>query len=665
MTEARLLEQTADTIRVLAAEAVEQANSGHPGMPMGCADIGATLWYKHLRHDPSDPNWMGRDRFILSAGHGSTLLYSLLHLFGYDLSLEEIKQFRQWGTRTPGHPEYGVTPGVEVTTGPLATGFATGVGMAIAAKQLAQQMENRELFDQRIYVLSSDGCMMEGLSHESASLAGHLELDNLICFYDANGISIEGSTDLAYSEDPATRFRAYGWNVLEINGHDHDEIDEALTKAKSYTKGPTLIIARTTIGCRAPNSAGSPETHGAPLGSEEVNALKSALGFSENEDFQVPDEVRTMLERRREELRAAAEKWKSSFRSFLDNNPDKAELYKQLAQQRVPENILDELRAVAPAKKMATRHAGGEVMQRAANLVPALTGGAADLAPSTKTQLKDLSDFTAQNRLGRNIHFGVRELGMGVIGNGLALFGTDIPFSSTFMVFSDFMKPAIRLAAIQNIHHIFVFTHDSVFVGEDGPTHQPVEQLMMLRNIPNLTVIRPAEGHEVAEAWAAALQAEGPVALALTRQKVEPFSEKHASATNVARGAYVLDEDSDFELILIATGSEVNTALGAAEQLRKEGKKVRVVSMPSWEMFEQQDEEYKERVLPRSCETRVSIEAGITQGWEKYTLNEGLRIGLDHFGHAGPSHTLGEKYGLDVDGVVARVKDYLECSAGC
>ncbi len=658
--EQKKLRMTADTIRLLAADAVEKAGSGHPGMPMGCADFAISLWYNHLRHRPDSPDWLGRDRFVLSAGHGSNLLYALLHLFNYGLTQDDLAQFRQWGSLTPGHPEYGTTPGVEVTTGPLATGFGSAVGMAIASKQLAGRMGNEELFNQHVYALSSDGCMMEGASHETASLAGHLQLDNLICFYDYNEITIEGGTHLAYSDEVNSRFKGYGWHVLEVDGHDYDEIEKALAEAEAHKDAPTLIIGHTTIGFGAPDMAGSHETHGAPLGEEEIKGVKKALGFPAEKTFYVPEEVRTFINERCDVLQQQAEKWDSSLAQFLYNNPEKADLLKNLREHRVPENIREELLKAVPEKKLASRHAGGEILQRAAELVPALVGGAADLAPSTKTPMKAEGDFTSGDRAGRNFHFGVREFGMGLCGNGLALYGAAIPYVSTFMVFSDFMKPAVRLAALQKLHEIYVFTHDSVFVGEDGPTHQPIEQLMMLRGIPGITVIRPAESHEVAHAWAAALQHEdGPVALLLSRQKLENFSEELAERIDLARGAYVLSEDEGFEVILIATGSEVNSALQAAEEMRCEGVKVRVVSMPSWELFEQQDAEYQESVLPSDCTKRVSVEAGITQGWDKYVGTDGLKIGVDHFGHSAPYQLLGEKYGLDAEGIAQSTLKWL------
>lgn len=648
-----------DTVRLLASDAVEKANSGHPGMPMGCADFAFTLWHKFLRHNPDEPQWLGRDRFVLSAGHGSMLLYSLLHLFEYDLPMEELKQFRQWQSKTPGHPEYGHTPGVEVTTGPLGTGFASAVGMAIAAKQLAAQMENAELFDQQIFALSGDGCMMEGVSSEAASLAGHNKLDNLVFFYDSNSITIEGSTSLAFSEDVGKRFHAYGWHVIAIDGQDIDQIEQALSEAIEHTGQPTVIIGTTTIGYGAPNKAGDHSTHGAPLGADEMAAAKAALGFPPDKSFVVDEEVRELCHKRVEELRAAADKWDRQLTAFRNNQPEHAKLLDQLVNRTVPDNILEELQRVIPEKEDATRKTSGVIMQRAATLVPALTGGAADLNPSTKTHLEEESDFCPNDFGGRNIHFGVREFAMGLAANGMALYGTAIPFTATFAVFSDFMKPALRLAALQKLRTVFIFTHDSVFVGEDGPTHQPVEQLAMLRSVPGLTVIRPADSNEVAQAWATALQADGPVALFLTRQKVENLPAVSRSRINVARGAYVVNEDEDFDTLIVATGSELMPACHAADSLRSEGKRIRVVSMPSWELFEKQDRDYKESVLPSACRNRISIEAATTFGWQRYTGDCGLAIGIDHFGDSAPADVLREQYGLSADALAATIQDHM------
>jgi transketolase len=661
--DSNLAKQAANTIRLLAADAVQKAKSGHPGMPMGCADAALAIWTRHMRHNPEDPNWAGRDRFLLSAGHGSMLLYSLLHLFEYGLPIEELKQFRQWGSRTPGHPEFGHTAGVEVTTGPLGSGFASGVGMAIAAKYLAARtgFDRSGLADQRFFIMSSDGCMMEGTTHETASIAGHLKLDNIICFYDDNSITIEGETKLAFSEDVGKRFEAYGWRVIRCDdANDFEKIDASLSEACKSDGRPTLIVGKTKIGFGSPNLAGKEESHGAPLGADELLATRKNLGMPE-EEFHVSDEVRAMFRARVGELVAAAREWDGKAKAFFEANPEVAKAWHEMTEKVIPANLLEELLRATPVDKAtATRVSGGTVLQKAAELVPSLLGGAADLAPSTRTNLKKESSFSAENRAGRNLHFGVRELGMGMCGNGLALSGSVIPYVSTFFVFADYMKPAIRLAAIQNLHEIYVFTHDSFYVGEDGPTHEPIEQIAMLRSIPGMTVIRPAEAVETAHAWDAALQAKGPVAILLTRQDVSPLSPEQAKRVELAKGAYVLDDEIGAELALIATGSEVQLALEAAAILRQNDLKVRVVSMPSWELFEKQDEAYRKSVLPDSCWRRISIEAGSTFGWKRYVGDEGFSIGIDHFGASAPYKVLAEKFGFQADSVARRIMEHYE-----
>ncbi|NLZ60097.1 MAG: transketolase [Lentisphaerae bacterium] len=641
-----------DCVRLLSADGVQKANSGHPGMPMGCADFAFTLWHDFLRFDPKCPDWLGRDRFVLSAGHGSMLLYSLLHLFGLGLELDDLEQFRQWGSRTPGHPEYGHTAGVDITTGPLASGLASAVGMAIGLKQFAARMEDCKLFDQKVYVLSGDGCMMEGTSHEACAIAGHQKLNNLILFYDDNSITIEGGTEIAMSEDVGARFAAYGWNVLRINGQCVPEIRAALTLAQACKDKPSIIIGKTTIGYGSPKLAGSSASHGAPLGADELAATKKALGFNPEQSFFVPEEVRQLCQQKAAAKEQAAATWNAAFDKFKSEaGAEKIALLEALLQRQVPANILEELLAAVPEKPTATRNSGGVIMQRAAALVPALTGGSADLNPSTKTYLEGLGDFSPANRSGRNLRFGVRELGMGFVCNGLALNGNSLPFCSTFMVFADYMKPALRLAALQKLHVIYVFTHDSIFVGEDGPTHQPIEQLAMFRGIPGLTVIRPADSYEVAQAWAQALQANGPVVICLTRQNVPNLPPDVVAKMELAKGAYVVSSDEDFEMILIGSGSELECALGGAEILRRAGRRVRVVSMPSWELFEQQSEEYQESVLPSSCCQRLAIEAGSTQGWERYVGRKGLMLGINHFGASGPYERLAIEYGFTAESV--------------
>lgn len=655
-----IVKKAINTVRLLSADGVQKANSGHPGMPMGSADYAFTLWSKFLRFDPQRPDWIGRDRFVLSAGHGSMLLYSLLHLFGYDVTIEDLKQFRQLGSKTPGHPEYGHTPGVEVTTGPLASGLASAVGMAIGLKQLVARIgAPKELFkNQKVYVVSGDGCIMEGTSHEACSLAGHLKLDNLILFYDSNKITIEGSTSLAMSEDVGARFEAYGWNVLKINGQCPRQIEAAVTLAQSCKDKPTIIIGETTIGFGSPHLAGTAKSHGAPLGEDELKATKAALGFDPEQSFVVPEDVRGFLSDRIAEKKADAAEWDAQFDAWKSSSPDGAALLEAILKKEIPADLEARLLAAVPEKDVATRASSGAMIQVVAKAVPAVVGGSADLAPSNNTYMKEMGDFTAEDRAGRNFHFGVRELGMGLVCNGLALTYA-IPFSATFMVFSDYMKPAIRLAAIQKLHQVYVFTHDSYAVGEDGATHEPIEQLAMFRSLPGVTLLRPAESHEVALAWAYAVRADHPVILSLTRQALPNLPAEVVARMDVAKGAYVVSSDEDFEAILIGSGSELAACVKAAEALRAQGRKLRVVSMPSWDLFEAQDAEYKESVLPKACRKRVAVEAACTMGWSKYVGDEGMVIGLDHFGESAPYKALADKYGFTPEKVTAAVAEYL------
>lgn len=655
-----IVKKAINTVRLLSADGVQKANSGHPGMPMGSADYAFTLWSKFLRFDPQRPDWIGRDRFVLSAGHGSMLLYSLLHLFGYDVTIEDLKQFRQLGSKTPGHPEYGHTPGVEVTTGPLASGLASAVGMAIGLKQLVARIgAPKELFkNQKVYVVSGDGCIMEGTSHEACSLAGHLKLDNLILFYDSNKITIEGSTSLAMSEDVGARFEAYGWNVLKINGQCPRQIEAAVTLAQSCKDKPTIIIGETTIGFGSPHLAGTAKSHGAPLGEDELKATKAALGFDPEQSFVVPEDVRGFLSDRIAEKKADAAEWDAQFDAWKSSSPDDAALLEAILKKEIPADLEARLLAAVPEKDVATRASSGAMIQVVAKAVPAVVGGSADLAPSNNTYMKEMGDFTAEDRSGRNFHFGVRELGMGLVCNGLALTYA-IPFSATFMVFSDYMKPAIRLAAIQKLHQVYVFTHDSYAVGEDGATHEPIEQLAMFRSLPGVTLLRPAESHEVALAWAYAVRADHPVILSLTRQALPNLPAEVVARMDVAKGAYVVSSDEDFEAILIGSGSELAACVKAAEALRAQGRKLRVVSMPSWDLFEAQGAEYKESVLPKACRKRVAVEAACTMGWSKYVGDEGMVIGLDHFGESAPYKALADKYGFTPEKVTAAVAEYL------
>ena len=656
-----IVKKAINTVRLLAADGVQKANSGHPGMPMGSADFAFTLWSKFLRFAPQRPEWLGRDRFVLSAGHGSMLLYSLLHLFGYPLSLDDLKSFRQLGSKTPGHPEHGHTAGVEVTTGPLASGLASAVGMAIGLKQLAARIgAPQELFkDQRVYVVSGDGCIMEGTSHEACSLAGHLKLNNLILFYDDNKITIEGSTSLAMTEDVGARFAAYGWNVLKINGQCPRQIDAALTLAKACKDKPTIIIGTTTIGYGAPNLAGTSKSHGAPLGEEELKATKAALGFPPEESFYVPQEVREFCQARVAEKQAEAAQWDQAFQAWQEGCPEGKALLDAILTKAMPADLEQQLLAAVPQKDVASRASSGAMLQAISKLVPAVVGGSADLAPSNNTYMKEAGDFSAEDRAGRNFHFGVRELAMGLVCNGLALTYA-LPYSATFMVFSDYMKPAIRLAAIQKLHQVYVFTHDSYAVGEDGATHEPIEQLAMFRSLPGVTLLRPAESHEVALAWAYALRADHPVILSLTRQALPNLPQDVVEKMAVDKGAYVVSSDEDFQAILIGSGSELAAVCAAAQALRAQGMKLRVVSMPSWDLFDAQSPEYKESVLPAACRRRVAVEAACTMGWSKYVGDEGMVIGLDHFGASAPYTVLADKYGFTPEKVTAAVADYLK-----
>jgi transketolase len=648
-----------NTLRFLSADAVQQANSGHPGLPMGAAAMAYTLWTRHLRHNPRNPKWMGRDRFILSGGHGSMLLYSLLHLTGYDVSLEDIKNFRQWGSITPGHPEYGLTPGVEVTTGPLGQGFAQGVGMAIAASHLAvlYNKPEFELISSFIYGIVTDGDLMEGVASEAASLAGHLQLGRIIYLYDDNHISIDGSTDLAFTEDRAARFEAYGWHVQKVeDGNNVEAIDAAIRAAKSDPR-PSIIMCRTTIGFGAPKRQGTAKAHGEPLGDEELNAAKQNLGWPSEPRFFIPDDVLEFYRRAVDTGREMGSTWKKKFDSYKREFPALgAELERRL-EGRLPEDWSAGLPAFpADPKGMATRASSGKIINALAPILPELIGGSADLAPSNNTKIDGSSSFQKDSHEGRNFHFGVREHAMGAVLNGMTLFGGVIAYGGTFLIFSDYMKPAIRIAAISHIPTIFIFTHDSVGLGEDGPTHQPIEQLAALRAIPNLVVIRPADANEVAEAWKVAIQRrDGPTALALTRQAVPTLA--IGPFVKLSQGAYVLKDFGESpRLILMASGSEVSLIYSAAQRLFAEEISTRVVSFPSWELFEKQDEAYKESVLPKHVTARLAVEAAAGFGWERYARSV---IGIDHYGASAPAKVIFEKFGFTVENVVAKAKELL------
>jgi transketolase len=650
------------TIRMLAVDAVEKAKSGHPGMPMGTAALAYVLWTRFLKHNPANPKWPDRDRFVLSAGHGSMLLYSLLHLTGYDLPLNELKQFRQWGSRTPGHPEYGITPGVETTTGPLGQGFANGVGLAIAETFLAERF-NRPghiIVDHYTYAIVSDGDLMEGVASEAASLAGHLQLGKLIYLYDDNGISIDGSTDLTFTEQVGMRFEAYGWHVQEIvDGNDVTAINAAIRAAQAESTKPSLIIVHTHIAYGSPGKQDTAEAHGAPLGAEEVKHTKELLGWPQEPTFYLPDEALAHFRTAVQRGLAWEAEWQSRFESYAAAYPNLADEWQRMLRRELPpgwEASLPTFKAEDGA--MATRVASGRVLNAIASTIPNLIGGSADLATSNNTLLGGAGEFGPQNRAGRNLYFGVREHGMGAILNGLALHGGVIAYGATFLIFSDYMRPAIRLAALSELPVIYIFTHDSVGLGEDGPTHQPIEHLAALRAMPHLTVIRPADANETVVAWRVALtQQHGPVALALTRQNLPIFDRAQmAAADGVEQGAYILldAEAATPDIILIASGSEVVLAVEARKQLAQQGVRARVVSMPSWELFEQQPHAYRETVLPPSVRQRLAIEAGVPQGWHYYVGPEGDIIGLTRFGASAPGPVAMEKLGLNVANVVAR-----------
>ena len=646
-----------NTIRTLSIDAIQKANSGHPGAPMGLAPAIYVLFTRILKHNPQNPDWLNRDRFVLSGGHASMLLYSILYLTGYNLDLVDIKAFRQMGSRTPGHPEFGHTPGVETTTGPLGQGFANAVGMAMAESHLASiyNCNGNELVDHYTYVMCGDGDMMEGISSEAASLAGHLGLSKLICIYDDNKISIEGNTDITFTEDVAQRFSAYNWHVLSVNdGNDLTAIEKAMQTAKAENERPSLIILRTEIAYGSPNKQGSADAHGAPLGAEEVCLTKECLGCPPNEEFCVPDEVLTQCRKSVTDGKTAEAEWQQKFKEYKDNYPDLAENWVNAVSSFLPEGwdaSVPEFKATDGP--LATRAASGQVLNALAATLPTLIGGSADLAPSNKTFIEGENEYQRNAWGGRNVRFGVREHAMGGIINGMFLHNGVRPYGGTFLVFADYMRPAIRLACLMNLSVIYIFTHDSVAVGEDGPTHQPIEHLASLRIIPNLTILRPADATETAEAWRQAIQTTGPVALILSRQKL-PILDRNrfAQAKNVKNGAYILtDTDGLPDLILIASGSEVHLALSAQQRLADQSINTRVVSMPSWELFEEMPDSYKHKVLPPEVTRRMAIEAGHPAGWERYVGCSGTVIGIQDFGTSAPGATVMEKFKLTAEDV--------------
>ena len=654
-----------NTLRFLAVDMVEQAASGHPGAPMGQAPMAYLLWTRHLRRSPNHPAWPNRDRFVLSCGHASALIYGLLHLAGYELPLDEIRDFRQWGSKTPGHPEYRHTPGVETTTGPLGQGLGNAVGMAIAERQLASTF-NRDgfpVFDYRTWALASDGDVQEGVASEAASLAGHLGLGKLNVLYDDNRISIDGPTDLSFSEAVPQRFESYGWHVQSVSdGNDLEALDHAMSAAKAETARPSLIAVRTSIGYGSPNKQDTAAAHGAPLGGDEVRATKEALGWPLEPTFHVPDEARAPFAAARERNDQATLRWWELISTYSGVHPNEAAEIERRRKGELPSDWAASLPAFSSdGGPLATRKASGQVLNAIASTIPELTGGSADLTGSNNTYLDGEDDLSA-SVTGRNIYFGVREHGMGAVMNGMALSGMLRPYGGTFLIFSDYMRPSIRLAALMGLPVIYVFTHDSIFLGEDGPTHQPISQLLSLRAIPGLTVLRPADAHETAQAWRAAIEnREGPTALSLTRQKLPILAETAELGTEgVARGGYVLhDVEGEPDVLLIATGSEVSLALESARELAGQDVAARVVSLPSWELFDAQDEAYRESVLPAGVTRRVAIEAGTPLGWERYVGRAGLALGIDGFGASAPAADIAAHYGYTVESVVERTLAYL------
>ena len=660
MTDPKLDQLCINTLRFLAVDAVQKANSGHPGTPMGAAIMAYVLWDRFLNHNPSDPTWPDRDRFILSPGHASAMLYSLLHLTGYDLPLEELKRFRQWGSKTPGHPEYGLTPGVEITTGPLGQGFAHGVGMAIAERWLAEHYNRPEhqIINHYTYAIASDGDLQEGVASEAASLAGTQRLGKLIYLYDDNDITIEGNTNIAFAENVAQRFQAYGWHVIgPIDGMDAASVESAIRMAQEETGRPSLIICRTVIGYGSPNKAGTASAHGEPLGEEEVLLAKERLEWPYQEPFTVPPEALAHFRQAQERGKRQQGDWETRLEAYRQAYPDEGRHLEESLRGDLPEGWDHELAGLFKAgdKPIATREASGRVMNALAQRVHAFTGGSADLAPSTKTILKDHGHYGFEEYCDHNMHFGVREHAMGAIANGMALHGGTIPYTATFLIFSDYMRPPIRLAALMEQRVVYIFTHDSIGLGEDGPTHQPIEQLLGLRSVHNLAVLRPADATETVEAWKVALERRhGPTALVLSRQGLPVLDRRElAHATGVQRGGYVLWEASGKpDVLLIGTGSEVHIALEAGRLLQEKGVAAWVVSLPSWELFDAQPADYRHSVLPPSVRVRVSIEAAAPLGWERYVGLDGVAVGLPRFGASAPANVLYQQFGLTAQRVV-------------
>ena len=656
------------TIRTLSIDAIEKANSGHPGLPMGAAPMAYELWTNHMNHNPNNPTWFNRDRFVLSAGHGSMLLYSLLHLSGYDLSMEDIKNFRQWGSKTPGHPEFGHTPGVEATTGPLGQGIVMAAGMAMAERHLAEtyNKDGLEIVDHFTYCICGDGDLMEGVSAEAASLAAHLKLGRLVVLYDSNDISLDGDLDRSFSENVEDRFKAYGWQVIRVDdGNNLSAITNAIEEAKSDLTRPTLIEVKTTIGYGSPNFAGTSDVHGSPLGKEEIQLTKEAYEWTIEEDFYVPEEVYAHFKATIAENGQKKEnEWNNLFAQYKEKYPELAHQFKLSVEGKLPEGWEEQLPAYETGSSLASRVSSGEVLNAVAQAVPQFLGGSADLAGSNKTMINGSQDFTPADYSGRNIWFGVREFAMGAALNGMALHGGVKVFGGTFFVFSDYLRPAIRLAALMKLPVTYVFTHDSIAVGEDGPTHEPIEQLPSLRAMPGLSVVRPADANETAAAWRLALEStDRPTALVLTRQNLPTLEgTKENAYEGVSKGAYVVSKagKDQADALLLATGSEVSLAVEAQKALAAEGIDVSVVSMPAWDRFEEQSAEYKESVIPKSVKKRLGIEMASTLGWERYVGDEGQVLGINHFGASAPGETIMKEFGFTVESVVAKVKELIE-----
>lgn len=654
-----------NTIRTLSIDAIQKADSGHPGLPLGAAPMAYILWTRFLKHAPHQPQWADRDRFVLSGGHGSMLLYSLLHLSGYDLPLSELKNFRQWGSRTPGHPEFHLTPGVEATTGPLGQGSANAVGMAVAERWLAHRFNRPgfQLFDHMTYALVTDGDLMEGIAAEAGSLAGHWKLGKLVYLYDSNNISLDGPTSLTFTEDVGARYRAMGWHVQHVEDGDRDlrALTDALGQAKKNTTEPSLIIVRTTIGFGSPNKQGTSAVHGSPLGTDELKLTKKNLGWTVDEPFFVPQEVHQEFGKCLSRGRELVDAWQKLLADYKKTHPALAEELSTTLAGELPKNWENTLPAFKPGDKLATRQASGKVLNAIATQVTNLVGGDADLSCSTLSAIDKGGDFDGQSGQGRNLHFGVREHAMGSIANGMAYHGGIRPYSSTFFVFSDYMRPAVRLAAMNKLPAIYVWTHDSIGLGEDGPTHQPVEHLMALRSMPNLWLFRPADALETVESWRLAmLRNDGPSALVLTRQKLDVLADEPSKIrSGVARGAYVLKDMPNARGIFLATGSEVHMALQAQKILAEKQVPTRVVSMPCWQLFAKQDRTYQEQVVPPSISARVSIEAGSTLGWERYLGGAGKALGIDHFGASAPAEKLFVEFGLTAQGAAAALQTLL------